>query len=806
MKSLSSNTARVLDTPHPKPIMLLKLEFTSPASLTLYLSSRPFKTRNTFDGQVYDPIILSWPPIRSGEIEPIRYTGRPGDMSVDILNCVPVGGYDRFTDLVHYYDWAYATATAYFVHEGAMDAGDEITVFKGKVENPGGMNRGKISLQISDISLSFLNSWPHTIVTTDDYPDADPDDLGKMLPQVWGSCKRVPFMAVDAGWLTTLAEDLDSSETSVDLTDVAGLPAATTIQIDSEKISYTGKAGNTLTGCTRGASGTTAVAHDLGATVAEIQADYFYVMDHAVKAINAVYVADILQPAANYTAYTGQSGDAHATYPGKACIKFATLPVIVKQVNVAANDTIAVNEDIDINDPKHDHTNEDGTLTWEFDKATVLTGTVWFGYALCDGDFSTITQFKNSNAEAEIECVSFRNNSGTPTKYRLCCYIHNLYQNDQFQIRFDGRTNTVYYTYAITTASPKVYRSQWYDVKTTSDTWDELLLLKMEIDFTENLPHQDLHIGLAWLEVEYTITSSEDSTGITKTGAATKSGTVTITGNSVADTVIGGRVSADIDGYQDDGSGTYTGTANALIERPDHIFKHWIMSVLGLSASEIDNTSYTASGTEYSSNSFTHGICLLKPPKIEELFSKAARQCRSLQVWDAGVHHLIYMSGSETTDKTISGHRIDLNQLWLDYTIRSEIRNDLTGTYNKYWSGYDEEIEAARAVVASAAAASITKYGSLAESVVLDYIDGATMAGAILDHIRDDLDEPRLLVNFIGDPSLMDVERGDVIEFDVTEDNLNKALLGLVSEGDQFRVLDKVYMPKFKEQIKCVKI
>ena len=46
---------------------------------------------------------------------------------------------------------------------------------------------------------------------------------------------------------------------------------------------------------------------------------------------------------------------------------------------------------------------------------------------------------------------------------------------------------------------------------------------------------------------------------------------ITLTGNSMADSIIGGLVAADVDGWQDDGSGTYTGTPDALIERPDHI-------------------------------------------------------------------------------------------------------------------------------------------------------------------------------------------------------------------------------------------
>lgn len=63
---------------------------------------------------------------------------------------------------------------------------------------------------------------------------------------------------------TTLAEELTATDTSIDVDDASGLPLSGTIQIEDEDITYTGKSGNTLTGCTRGANGTTAKAHGSG--------------------------------------------------------------------------------------------------------------------------------------------------------------------------------------------------------------------------------------------------------------------------------------------------------------------------------------------------------------------------------------------------------------------------------------------------------------------------------------------------------------------------------------------------------------
>ena len=68
---------------------------------------------------------------------------------------------------------------------------------------------------------------------------------------------------------TTLAEALDASETEIDLTSSTGFDSTGTIFIENEEITYTGISTNTLTGCTRGANGTTAATHANGTSVAQ---------------------------------------------------------------------------------------------------------------------------------------------------------------------------------------------------------------------------------------------------------------------------------------------------------------------------------------------------------------------------------------------------------------------------------------------------------------------------------------------------------------------------------------------------------
>ena len=69
---------------------------------------------------------------------------------------------------------------------------------------------------------------------------------------------------------TTLNEDLDTSETAIDVVSASGLTASGTIVIDTESITYSGVSTNTLTGCVRGANGTAAATHSTGATVTQV--------------------------------------------------------------------------------------------------------------------------------------------------------------------------------------------------------------------------------------------------------------------------------------------------------------------------------------------------------------------------------------------------------------------------------------------------------------------------------------------------------------------------------------------------------
>ena len=78
----------------------------------------------------------------------------------------------------------------------------------------------------------------------------------------WGGSQTGQFTS-------TLSSSINTSVTSLTMASSSSFPSSGTVLIDNELITYTGNSGGSLTGLTRGASGTTAASHSSGDTVTD---------------------------------------------------------------------------------------------------------------------------------------------------------------------------------------------------------------------------------------------------------------------------------------------------------------------------------------------------------------------------------------------------------------------------------------------------------------------------------------------------------------------------------------------------------
>jgi len=786
MRSLNANFITEKNKRGSAPINLLTFNFSTPA----YLSDRDVTPSG---GNLHSGLIKEWGFIDSS----IKQTPGSGvlgsieicDLQLTIINTESTPFSDNFTSAdppenitVELYQW----------FAGLLYSEKEI-FFKGTIASSLVWDEYECRITVRGIFAKYNKMiGEDLVITLADYPHADPDDIGKMLSLAYGQTKKVPFRALDAGGLTTLADDITAAITTIKLTDSSILEATGTIKIDAEEIAYTGNASNELTGCTRGANGTVAVEHINGAAAWQVQSEYIYGMGCAVKSINTTYAADV-RCLAGFTTYTGQTGNEHASYPGKAIIAFDDLPALKKEVR------LDIEAETDI---ARDATNlpighalgcrHDGGLL-NYDDSTTITftaapsGTLSDIYVEYDFEFRQfgmptgnmhffldgvlIAAYNEDDSPAFVQFVSsievkkaswptsatktktWRSADGTGiafaiTKAVVNCKATVSEQDQRGKLTSLAATNLpvgkITSESACDTSSTIIFPSappgNLSDITIT-------ILWERNIWGTARLPstYRRLEIdgkAVAWETnggsdyVQFRpntikIKKSSWQTSITKTpsfisGFREGEGFVitsaiqscytdqfdsSISGNSVADTLIG-AVTADIDAIQDDGSGTYTGTPNALIERPDHVLKHLWQSVLSAPSGDIDTITFTSAGTFYSTNAYKFALVISSPILAEDLFMSLALQCRSrFFVSPYGKAKLIVRQLSQA-----SGHSIIKNEIKKDsMSIQRSSTVDLLNLFNLHYdldhSKETDNPEDCFAVKQFTDATSITRYG-----------------------------------------------------------------------------------------------
>lgn len=95
---------------------------------------------------------------------------------------------------------------------------------------------------------------------------------------VWNGASVTPLLSTTLTYTsgTTPWVFLNASSTSINVTSTTGFPAAGTLLIDAEIITYSGKTSTSFTGCTRGTSGSTAAVHAERPTAGTVVPVYVY--------------------------------------------------------------------------------------------------------------------------------------------------------------------------------------------------------------------------------------------------------------------------------------------------------------------------------------------------------------------------------------------------------------------------------------------------------------------------------------------------------------------------------------------------
>jgi len=150
----------------------------------------------------------------------------------------------------------------------------------------------------------------------------------------------------------------------------------------------------------------------------------------------------------------------------------------------------------------------------------------------------------------------------------------------------------------------------------------------------------------------------------------------------------------DLVGFDDDGSGTYTGSANSLIETPCDLLYFLLVELWGQS---MNIAAVTAARTAY--GSYILGGQLLDPIPAEKLLDELARNGKSYLFIDANGDwkHVVWEIPGATPDKTFDQNHGDFRtggglEVSLDHSVSDELYNQFhilyewdegLGKYNK---------------------------------------------------------------------------------------------------------------------------
>lgn len=667
-------------------------------------------------------------------------------------------------------------------------------VFDGNIRDPVSIGQGLITFNAVS-AAERANRVLGRVLNPSDYPDMDPDYVGRMAPVYYGTHAGVELIPIAAGWITKLTAAITKTVTTVPLSDTSGLPSSGTVQIDAEQISFTGKTDVAITGCTRGANSTTAAAHEEGADTAELQSQYDYlVADAPAYAVSAVYVDGVRQVGSTTTLngaltdtaatitipsgitggvpsvggaiisdgtdfefvhYTGttattltgvtrgqggtqalawDSGDAieivdwqlPISAEGHQLVRFSAPLTLKKSVFIEVNDGIGVT------DPGHSHSSSsNGYLTWSFTSHTNPSGGFQaynFPANMYDGNAGSTYAFNNSftlktnpfyqltlnttvdttgktltSAEVSVRCVFYDHASGSPQAGEI--WIGGLFfgYSTDFQA---APSQTITKTLAIT-------------------NWATLKALTVKTK-GETSPFSNYAADFELYEVTVTKANYTTSGGTTtNTAGVQKTGTVTLAGNSTAETVIGRNVTADIVGRV--GDATF-GNEALPITRPEMVARHLLYTAGGVAIGDLPAGSFPATG-----NANDLALSITDPAYLLDVLAEIERQARML----IGVHSDAWRALKRPDSTPTPAHTFTEAEVLRDGDASSivETRIGMAEFYNRiHWRA---GLTAAGAWLHTGQADDATSqgnYGLREMQLDLPWIAGATDAAEIVAH------------------------------------------------------------------------
>lgn len=709
-----------------RPVFLFRLDWNTGER---FLSDQALTLTDWTEGRSVDAWVLDWG--RLDDVANFNLSDTPilaGDFWAKIWVQDGIAGSGTFwTDLANGTNVPEQTdVRLYLWFRDLTEATDPpVRIWQGTIRSWRWTDEQTLTVEFAD-AIELHDQPVGRPATATAFPNLDSDDVGKIEPIIYGSVKKVPLLAIDAGPNSTVGLDMTDSQNFLYYSDVdAAFAASGDVWIEGEKITYGAKiteavGGATfgkLLGLTRGADSTTASKHDRGQAIVQAQAVYKYLWaGHAAKAITNLYIDDergrpVLFRASDYT--VNLNDESFSDGIPRTTISITVLPKLVRQVALIADDTIAVVDTIGVVDvltidqSAGSHTSINDVTCGDL----VLQGlpATW---QLIDPSKNLLTHnfsfppLPSGVFQKQIVTISVRRiQVGTKSVSGT-----NKFWFERFRVGnspWSGITSAADYSVSLqdTSGSTIVQVSAAPGStapSTLSQTLDVEIISISRMVEVQRSPSTSFNLVPGLIK----------KTPADKTGEASKSGTVAVIGNSAADTVIGGRLYADGDGYADDAAGTFTGTPNALITLSRDVIKHFVTTFMDFKASEFQTSPSLAA--KMSSTYTVQGV-VRDPFRARDIASRMAFESGCWLKFDASGPLLIFrervVTGSVTLTDSDVGFILQTKQTAdIQKVPLGWILNKIELRYNRDWR-QPRSVEAYRSMEIQEDTASQGRYG-----------------------------------------------------------------------------------------------
>ena len=222
MRDLTPNTAGEKAKRSTTPRLILGIEWGGDIGTRFY-SDAPLGQADGTSALHAEGRVASWGSISAAITE--ATTNPVGDVSLELLDAD-----HALLAIINAVEPQRKRAVVYQWFAG-LEEGDLLPVLRGIVNHPVAWREAEatLSLDLTDVS-SYFQRTVGTIASDELFPNIAAEDVGKVLPLVYGKAKRVPGVFVGGGQATTLWRGMLATDDRF-FADRDGFPEGETIQV-----------------------------------------------------------------------------------------------------------------------------------------------------------------------------------------------------------------------------------------------------------------------------------------------------------------------------------------------------------------------------------------------------------------------------------------------------------------------------------------------------------------------------------------------------------------------------------------------